>query len=125
MDRLPWSLGMAMATIVWSMNVMATAKTIAASTRFLFEDSVMWASITEPIWPCWRLNCTKLPLSPLCSESGDRVCSEGRAHLWAQGWTHAARSGVGRPGIARGAGRGGAGVVGGVACRRLDGAGEG
>ena len=27
---------MAMATIVWSMNVIATAKTIAASTRFLF-----------------------------------------------------------------------------------------
>ena len=29
-------LGMAMATIVWSMNVIATANTIAARTRFLF-----------------------------------------------------------------------------------------
>ena len=29
-------LGMAIATIVWSMKVIATANTIAASTRFLF-----------------------------------------------------------------------------------------
>ena len=35
-DRSRWRSGMAMATIVWSMNVIATAKTIAASTRFLF-----------------------------------------------------------------------------------------
>ena len=30
------SFGIAIATIVWSMNVIATANTIAASTRFLF-----------------------------------------------------------------------------------------
>ena len=33
--QLLWIFGMAIATIVWSMNVIATANTIAASTRFL------------------------------------------------------------------------------------------
>src|ERR1700751_4003038 len=35
-DSSLWIFGIAMATIVWSMNVIATANTIAASTRFLF-----------------------------------------------------------------------------------------
>src|SRR6201996_6912332 len=34
-DSSRWILGIAIATIVWSMNVIATANTIAASTRFL------------------------------------------------------------------------------------------
>ncbi len=38
-DSSFWMFGTAMATIVWSMNVIATAKTIAASTRFLFGAS--------------------------------------------------------------------------------------
>src|SRR5437763_11401328 len=36
-DRSWRRLGIAIATIVWSMNVIATANTLAASTRFLFE----------------------------------------------------------------------------------------
>ena len=35
-DSCFWMFGIAIATIVWSMNVIATANTIAASTRFLF-----------------------------------------------------------------------------------------
>ena len=35
-DRSFWMFGIAIATIVWSMNVIATANTIAASTRRLF-----------------------------------------------------------------------------------------
>ena len=38
-DSSLWMLGIAIATIVWSMNVIATAKTIAASTRFLFDTT--------------------------------------------------------------------------------------
>ena len=35
-DSSRWMFGIAIATIVWSMNVIATANTIAARTRFLF-----------------------------------------------------------------------------------------
>ena len=35
MPSLCWSFGTAIATIVWSMKVIATANTIAARTRFL------------------------------------------------------------------------------------------
>ena len=43
-DRSFCRLGIAIATIVWSMNVMATAKTIAASTRFLLG----WSTLRPP-----------------------------------------------------------------------------
>ncbi len=39
------SCGIAMATIVWSMNIIATAKIIAASTRFLFAGPGMRGSL--------------------------------------------------------------------------------
>ena len=40
-DRSFCRFGIAIATIVWSMNVIATANTIAARTRFLFEAPVI------------------------------------------------------------------------------------
>ena len=41
--------GTAIATIVWSMNVIATANTMAASTRFLLATAGMGASLVAEL----------------------------------------------------------------------------
>ena len=47
-DRSFCSSGTAIATIVWSMNVIATAKIIATRTRFLFEPRAAKARHLNP-----------------------------------------------------------------------------
>ena len=44
-----WIVGIAIATIVWSMKVIATAKIIAARISLLFFPVVIWLSGFSPI----------------------------------------------------------------------------
>ena len=46
--RSRWSAGIASATIVWSMKIIATAKIIATSTRVLFGIGSPSAAVRKP-----------------------------------------------------------------------------